>query len=75
MTVRLEASVGIAFCPDHGTDVGTLVKRADVAMYDAKREHGRIRVYDAGRDPYSPARLQRTGELRDALANGELVLH
>jgi diguanylate cyclase (GGDEF)-like protein len=75
VTVRLEASVGIALCPDHGTDVGTLVQRADVAMYEAKREQGRIRLYDAGRDPYSPARLQRIGELRDALVEGELVLH
>jgi diguanylate cyclase (GGDEF)-like protein len=75
VTVRLEASVGIALCPDHGTDVGTLVQRADVAMYDAKREQDRIRVYDAGRDPYSPARLQRIGELRDALAENQLVLH
>ena len=75
VTVQLEASVGIALCPDHGTDVGTLVQRADVAMYEAKREQDRIRVYDAGRDPYSPARLQRIGELRDALADGELVLH
>jgi diguanylate cyclase (GGDEF)-like protein len=75
VTVQLEASVGIALCPDHGTDVGTLVQRADVAMYDAKRQQGRIRVYDAGRDPYSPARLQRVSELRDALVNDELVLH
>jgi diguanylate cyclase (GGDEF)-like protein len=75
VTVQLGASVGIAFCPDHGTDVGTLVQRADVAMYEAKREQDRVRVYDAGRDPYSPARLQRIGELREALANDELVLH
>jgi diguanylate cyclase (GGDEF)-like protein len=75
VTVQLEASVGIALCPDHGTDVGTLVQRADVAMYEAKREQDRIRVYDARRDPYSPARLQRIGELREALANDELVLH
>ena len=75
VTVQLEASAGIALCPDHGTDVHTLVQRADVAMYEAKREQGRIRLYDAGRDPYSPARLQRVGELHDALAGGELVLH
>ena len=75
VTVQLEASVGIALCPDHGADVGTLVQRADVAMYDAKRQQGHIRVYDAGRDPYSPARLQRVSELRDALVNDELVLH
>ena len=75
VTVQLEASIGIAICPDHGTDVTTLVQRADVAMYDAKREQGRIRLYDPARDPYSPARLERVGELRHALRNGELVLH
>jgi diguanylate cyclase (GGDEF)-like protein len=75
VTVQLEASIGIALCPDHGTDVTTLVQRADVAMYDAKREQGRIRLYDPARDPYSPERLERLGELRQALVEGELVLH
>jgi diguanylate cyclase (GGDEF)-like protein len=75
VTVQLEASIGIALCPDHGTDVTTLLQRADVAMYEAKREQGHIRLYDAARDPYSPARLERLGELRGALAAGELVLH
>ena len=75
VSVQLGASVGVALAPDHGTDVSTLVRRADVAMYEAKREHGRVRVYDAARDPNSPERLQRVSELRTALAEGELVLH
>jgi diguanylate cyclase (GGDEF)-like protein len=75
VTVQLEASIGVALCPDHGTDVTTLVQRADVAMYEAKREQGHIRLYDAGRDPYSPERLERLGELRHALVSEELVLH
>ena len=75
VTVQLEASVGVALCPDHGVDVTTLVRRADVAMYEAKREEGHVRIYDAARDPNSPARLQRAGELRTALTAGELVLH
>jgi diguanylate cyclase (GGDEF)-like protein len=73
--VQLGASVGVALCPDHGLDVTALVQRADVAMYEAKREEGHVRVYDAARDPNSPARLHRAGELRAALAAGELVLH
>ena len=34
---RLTASIGVAFYPDHGTDVSALVHRADLAMYAAKR--------------------------------------
>jgi len=75
VTVQLGASIGVALCPDHGTDVTTLVQRADVAMYEAKREHASVRVYDAARDPYSPDRLQRVGELRHAFEADELVLH
>jgi len=75
VTVQLGASVGVALCPDHGTDVTSLVRRADVAMYEAKREQGRIRVYDPARDPNSPERLQRLSELRRGLHEGELLLH
>jgi diguanylate cyclase (GGDEF)-like protein len=35
--VRLSASVGIAMYPEDGDDPETLIRRADVAMYDAKK--------------------------------------
>lgn len=35
---HLTASIGIAMCPEHGEDVGTLVKHADLALYKAKQE-------------------------------------
>lgn len=34
---RVSASVGVAFCPDDGIDVDTLVQAADAAMYAMKR--------------------------------------
>ena len=71
----LDASIGIAFCPDHGDDVNILVQRADVAMYDAKRSRTGIETYSVDRDPYSAERLQLLGELRAAIASGQLVLH
>ena len=71
----LDASIGIAHCPEHGTDVHTLVQRADVAMYDAKRSRTSIETYSSDRDPYSAERLKLLGELRAAIGAGELVLH
>lgn len=38
---RISASLGLAFCPDHGCGVDRLIERADAAMYEAKRLGGR----------------------------------
>jgi diguanylate cyclase (GGDEF)-like protein len=75
IAVELDASIGVALCPEHGRDVTTLLQRADVAMYDAKRSQGRVETYATERDPYSPARLSLLGELRRAIAGDELILH
>ena len=75
VAVDLEASVGVALSPVHGDDVSTLLRRADVAMYEAKRSRARIETYDFDRDPYSPERLSLLAELRRALDEDELVLH
>jgi diguanylate cyclase (GGDEF)-like protein len=75
ISLDLDASVGIALYPEHGTDVETLLQRADVAMYLAKQDHSGCELYSAGRDEYSPARLALVGELRRAIDQQELVLH
>ncbi|MDG0813912.1 sensor domain-containing diguanylate cyclase [Cohnella rhizosphaerae] len=50
-TVKLSASVGIARYPEDGRDAESLLKHADIAMYNAK-ENGssQYRFYDAERD-------------------------
>jgi cyclic di-GMP phosphodiesterase Gmr len=46
----LSCSIGIAVCPDHGTDLDSLRRRADLAMYSAKQSgrHAVVVGCDAG---------------------------
>lgn len=74
MTVQARASIGIALFPDQGADAETLVQRADVAMYAAKRNGSGHAVYDPDHDRFSLRRLALIGELRRALTAGELEL-
>jgi diguanylate cyclase (GGDEF)-like protein len=74
LTLEVEASIGIALFPDHGDDVETIMRHADVAMYVSKEAHA-PRVYTPEQDHYSPDRLALVGELRRALEHKELVLH
>lgn len=75
LTVRLDASIGIACYPQDGNDVSTLLRCADVAMYAAKTASRPFARYDAGHDTHSERRLALISELSDAIANDELVLH
>jgi diguanylate cyclase (GGDEF)-like protein/PAS domain S-box-containing protein len=74
---RLEVggSIGIAITPQHGADPATLMRRADIAMYVAKRTRSGYTVYAPEHDKHSPGRLSLMGELRDALQGDALVLH
>ena len=75
VSVEVDASIGIAVSPDHGTDDSVLLKRADMAMYAAKSAHTSVELYDRERDEYSPRRLALASRLRSAIENGEMVLY
>ncbi len=72
--LQIGASLGIAVYPLHGSDVLTLMRHADVAMYVAKRAGGGLAVYDAAQDLPSPVRLTMETDLRHAIAAGNLHL-
>ena len=72
LTVHTSASIGIALFPDHGTDLSTLMRKADVAMYRAKASGG-YRMHGGGDG--GDGRLRLSEEFRTALVEDQLVLH
>ncbi len=73
--LHTSVSIGIALFPDHGVDISTLLRRADVAMYKAKNaRHGHC-VYQPRDDVRGHERLRTLQELRAAVDDDQLVLH
>jgi diguanylate cyclase (GGDEF)-like protein len=66
------ASIGLALYPQHGTDSGTLLRNADIAMYVAKRNKSGVALFDPQYDKHQQQHLSMLGELRRAVENGEL---
>jgi diguanylate cyclase (GGDEF)-like protein len=73
--VSVDASIGIALAPDDGSDVGQLVRRADVAMYVAKQARAGVLRYDAASDRNDASKLVLMSELRAAVERQELEVH
>ncbi|MFF0382152.1 putative bifunctional diguanylate cyclase/phosphodiesterase [Streptomyces sp. NPDC004286] len=75
LTLVLEASAGVAVFPDHALDAEGMLRRADVAMYQAKRDRTGVEAYESKRDSNTPDRLALLGDLRRALDAHEVQLH
>jgi diguanylate cyclase (GGDEF)-like protein len=75
LEVEVGGSLGLAMAPAHATDPAGLLKRADMAMYDAKASTGGLRLYEPDRDSDNPRRLMLVSELRTALNQGRIEVH
>lgn len=75
LELAVACSVGISIAPDHGTTWPDLLKRADIATYQAKRAGGGIRIFESTPDDLSVQRLQLISETPGALDRGEFELH
>jgi len=74
--VNVSVSVGIAVFPQHADDAEALIRRADVAMYAAKRAKSGYSVYSIDQDGGENGdRVPLAGKLRYAIDQFELVLH
>lgn len=75
-TINITASIGVSFYPDNGTDIETLTKNADIAMYRAK-ELGRdnFQFYTSEMNTEISRRLEMENDLHNALLNNQFELH
>jgi diguanylate cyclase (GGDEF)-like protein len=75
MPLHIDVSVGIALAPEHGTTPTTLLQKADVAMYSAKRGRLGYCVFEQSVAGNPRHRLQIVEELRDAIEDRQLSAH
>jgi diguanylate cyclase (GGDEF)-like protein/PAS domain S-box-containing protein len=72
----VRTSIGVSCYPGDGEDATTLIKNADLAMYEAKESgRGDFRFYEAHLTTQARERLFLEGELRNALTRNELLVH
>ena len=72
--VTIGASIGIALFPEHGESTEVVLRHADDAMYEAKREHSGVELYEPNAAKCeTPALLVQ--RLRQAIVERRLVLH
>lgn len=75
-TVRVSASIGIALFPEDAQDFETLVKHADIAVYQAKTlGRARYSFFHSELNFRLQASLELEQQLAHAIAHGELVLY
>ena len=74
-SLHVGASLGLAFYPDHGEDIETLLQASDVAMYEAKQSGHTYVVYHKEMGIRNKDHLSLRNDLKLAIEKDELVLH
>jgi len=76
--IEMGASIGVAFSPEHGTDLTSMMRAADLAMYSAKGSgRSKVSVYNASLAAAFEERTRVERALRHSVAKGdfELAIH
>ena len=72
LELSLDASVGITVRDEADSSATELLRRADIAMYQAKQSGAGALLFDASQDGFSRHRLRRGEDLRQAIDGGQL---
>ncbi|MEP0074083.1 MAG: EAL domain-containing protein [Marinomonas sp.] len=75
-TLNIGCSIGVALAPEFGSDAITLIKNADMAVYQAKNSgRATYHFYDGEMGKKLVRNVRIESRLRHALANEEIELH
>jgi diguanylate cyclase (GGDEF)-like protein/PAS domain S-box-containing protein len=74
-SVDLRASIGMVVVPEHGDNIDDLMRRADLAMYDAKRNQTGCAIFAEEQEEAPARRLALLNALRHCVERDELLLH
>jgi len=75
VALTIESSIGVAVFPEHGADVGDLLRHADSAMYEAKNGNRGYALYESSCDGPQARQLTLLADLRQGLEQRELLVH
>ncbi|MCZ4306142.1 EAL domain-containing protein [Zoogloeaceae bacterium G21618-S1] len=73
--IFVTASIGIALYPRDGTDLSTLLRHADTAMYRAKHSKHSFVFYEDAMETSASEHLRLESDLRHAVERREFELH
>jgi diguanylate cyclase (GGDEF)-like protein len=73
--VVVGGSIGVALAPEHSQDSGELLRLADIAMYEAKRQHLGVAMYQPGGRDTGANSMVAASELAAAIQAGQMVVH
>ncbi len=73
--IAISLSIGVALSTEADNDRASLMRHADIAMYEAKRHAMPYRVFDDSLERSSTLQLSLSASIPDAIRSGELMLH
>jgi diguanylate cyclase (GGDEF)-like protein len=72
--LKTTVSIGMVEFPTHGEDIDTLLAKADMALYRAKKAHNGPELYTDDHTRTGPSRMMLAGEIQEAMRRGEFFL-
>ena len=75
LLLDVQSSIGISLYPGHGTEADALMRRASIALDQARLSGTGVSLFKGGLDRECAQRMSLMGDLRGAIEHDELLLY